>query len=225
MIIVVASTDPNLILQPGWPVTAETAGKPCRGQGRVSAGDPAVHALPAGHSPPGSSDCGYNAASSPVYHPVLYTNLYATFLPPENAMSDPAPRPLRSLLITGSLLLALSGCDAVQQKLGLEAPAAKLARDEAEGKAVGGACRQSGRAIEDCYSIYSWLPKAAVYEGWRDMDIYMRENKLETVEPQLPPPQPPGTKTKKPAEKKPAAPVAEETAADTKGNQKEGSSH
>jgi hypothetical protein len=26
------------------------------------------------------------------------------------------------------------------------------------------------------------------------MDIYMRENKLQTVEPQLPPPQPPGTK-------------------------------
>lgn len=110
-----------------------------------------------------------------------------------------ASEPGRKLLIISSLLLALIGCDAVQQKLGLEAPAAKLARNEAEGKAVGGACRQSGRAIEDCYSIYAWLPKSAIYEGWRDMDIYMRENKLETVEPQLPPPQPPGSKKKRAA--------------------------
>ena len=84
--------------------------------------------------------------------------------------------------------------------MGIESPAAKAARNEAEGRAVGGACRQSGRAIEDCYAIYSWLPKAAVYEGWRDMDVYMRENKLETVEPQLPPVSPPGVRKKpKPA--------------------------
>ena len=131
-----------------------------------------------------------------------------------------ASEPGRKLLIISSLLLALSGCDAVQQKLGLEAPAAKLARNEAEGKAVGGACRQSGRAIEDCYSIYAWLPKSAIYEGWRDMDIYMRENKLQTVEPQLPPPQPPGTK-----KKKPAAPVTEETAAETPVDQKAAAKH
>lgn len=56
-----------------------------------------------------------------------------------------------------------------------------------------------GRAIEDCYSIYSWLPKASIYEGWRDMDAYMRDNKLETVEPQLPPPAPPGARRKVPA--------------------------
>ena len=110
---------------------------------------------------------------------------------------DRPHHPLRTLLIAVSLLLGLPGCDAVQQKLGIEAPAVKAAQLDAEGKAVGGACRQSGRAIEDCYSIYSWLPKAAIYEGWRDMDIYMRENKLETVEPQLPPPQPPGSKKKK----------------------------
>ena len=90
----------------------------------------------------------------------------------------------------------LTGCDMVQQKLGLEDPAAKAAKADGEGKAVGGACRQSGRAIEDCYSIYAWLPKASIYEGWRDMDGYMRENKLETVEPQLPPPPPPGARRK-----------------------------
>lgn len=118
----------------------------------------------------------------------------------ETLVFDPARRPLfGNLLIVCWLLPGLTACDAIQQKLGIEPPAARSARLDAEGKAVGGACRQSGRAIEDCYSIYSWLPKASIYEGWRDMDVYMRENRLETVEPQLPPPQPPGTKKKKPA--------------------------
>ena len=97
-------------------------------------------------------------------------------------------------MIAGLLAAALPGCDIIQQQMGIEDPVAKNARADAEGRAVGGACRQSGRAIEDCYAIYAWLPKASVYEGWRDMDAYMRENKLETVEPQLPPVSPPGTK-------------------------------
>jgi hypothetical protein len=101
-------------------------------------------------------------------------------------------------LLLSTLLLA--GCDQVTQRLGLEAPGKKEAQMEAEGKAVGSACRHSGRAIEDCYAIYSWLPKAAVYAGWREMDAYMRENKLDTVTPQLPPPEPPSTgKKKRPA--------------------------
>ncbi len=136
---------------------------------------------------------------------------HAAPLPSENVVFNQVPDRPRTLLIVSSLLLAVSGCDVVQQKLGLEAPAAKIARSEADGKAVGGACRQSGRAIEDCYSIYSWLPKSAIYEGWRDMDAYMRENKLETVEPQLPPPKPPGTR------KKPAS-VSEETAAEARSD-------
>ena len=101
---------------------------------------------------------------------------------------------LHSLVIVAVLAAPLSGCDIVQQQMGIENPAAKAARNEAEGRAVGGACRQSGRAIEDCYAIYAWLPKASIYEGWRDMDAYMRENKLETVEPQLPPVSPPGAR-------------------------------
>jgi hypothetical protein len=94
---------------------------------------------------------------------------------------------------------------------------AKAARADAEGRAVGGACRQSGRAIEDCYSIYSWLPKAPIYEGWRDMDAYMRDNKLETVEPQLPPVAAPGAKKR--------APTAEETAAAAKAVKKAPEKH
>jgi hypothetical protein len=107
---------------------------------------------------------------------------------------------LRILLTAALLAVFLSGCDFLQQEMGIESPAAK----EADGRAVGGACRQSGRAIEDCYAIYSWLPRASIYEGWRDMDAYMRENQLETVAPQLPPvppPTPPGTRKKPPPTK------------------------
>ena len=106
---------------------------------------------------------------------------------------------MRTFLIAVALLINLTGCDMIQQEMGIEDPIAKAARTDADGKAVGGACRQSGRAIEDCYAIYSWLPKASIYEGWRDMDAYMRENKLETVVPQLPPVAAPGTRRKAPA--------------------------
>jgi len=114
---------------------------------------------------------------------------------------------LRAIFLALSIV-ALPGCDQIAGKLGLEDPAAKAAKNEAEGKAVGSACRHSGRAIEDCYSIYSWLPKASIYEGWREMDEYMRENKLETIVPQLPPPEPPGTKKKRVAPVEPEAPTA-----------------
>lgn len=115
---------------------------------------------------------------------------------------------LKRLSFIAITLLALAGCDQINQKLGLEDPALKEARLEAEAKAVGSACRHSGRAIEDCYAIYGWLPKAGVYAGWREMDEYMRENKIETIAPQLPPPEPPGA-----AKKKKKMPPAEETSA------------
>ena len=41
------------------------------------------------------------------------------------------------------------------------------------------------RAIEDCYVLNPKAQKAAIYAGWREMDDYMRENKLEPVPPQL----------------------------------------
>lgn len=122
----------------------------------------------------------------------------------------------RTSLIT-VFLLFLAGCDQVNQKLGLEDPAKKEATQQAEGKAVGSACRQSGRAIEDCYSIYSWLPKASIYEGWKEMDAYMRENQLETVAPQLPPPESPSAAKKR---KKAEAAAATEAEGE-KGSSKE----
>ena len=54
---------------------------------------------------------------------------------------------------------ALTGCD----WLGLESASATAARREAEGKAIGGACRHAGRAIEDCYLLNKRADKAAVF--------------------------------------------------------------
>lgn len=124
-------------------------------------------------------------------------------------------RPMHTRISLALMLaLALTGCDQINQKLGLEDPGKKDARLEAEGKAVGSACRQSGRAIEDCYAIYTWVPKAGVFEGWREMDGYMRENKIDTIVPQLPPPEPPGAKKKKKeavVDAEAAAPAAEKS--------------
>jgi hypothetical protein len=77
--------------------------------------------------------------------------------------------------------LFLAGCE----QLGIESPEKTAAARDADGKAVGGACRHAGRAIEDCYAIYKKADRAAIYAGWRDMNDYMRENKIEPVMPQL----------------------------------------
>ena len=77
-------------------------------------------------------------------------------------------------------LLALAGCD----MLGIESASTVAGRKEAEGKAIGGACRHAGRAIEDCYALNKKADKAAVFAGWREMNDYMRENKIDTVAPQ-----------------------------------------
>jgi hypothetical protein len=75
----------------------------------------------------------------------------------------------------------LGGCD----MLGIESAEKIAASREADGKAIGSACRHAGRAIEDCFSIYKKADRAAVFAGWRDMNDYMRENKIEPVAPQL----------------------------------------
>lgn len=78
-------------------------------------------------------------------------------------------------------VLGTTGCNL----FGGESADAVAARREADGKAVGGACRHAGRAIEDCYTLNRRADKAAVYAGWREMNDYMRENKLEPVAPAL----------------------------------------
>ena len=86
--------------------------------------------------------------------------------------------------LSAALLLAAfaaAGCNL----FGSEAAEAATARREADGKAVGGACRHAGRAIEDCYILNRRADKSAVYAGWREMNDYMRENKIDAVAPQL----------------------------------------
>lgn len=100
------------------------------------------------------------------------------------------------LLLASLLLLApLSGCDV----LGIETATVVAAKREAEGKAIGGACRHAGRAIEDCYTLNRKADKGAVFNGWREMNDYMRENKIEEVAPTLPPPGAPAPAASAPA--------------------------
>jgi hypothetical protein len=71
----------------------------------------------------------------------------------------------------------MAGCD----MLGIESAAVVAARREADGKAVGAGCRQAARSVEDCYGLNKRADKAAVFAGWREMNDYMRENKLEAM--------------------------------------------
>ncbi len=90
---------------------------------------------------------------------------------------------MRLRLLALTCLTLLAACD----QLGIESPQKELERKEADAKAVGSACRQAGRAIEDCYNLNPKASKSAVFAGWREMDEYMRENKLEVVAPTVPP--------------------------------------
>jgi len=76
------------------------------------------------------------------------------------------------LLLAAPLLLA--GCDI--PGLG---PDPRVAQREADGKAIGSACRHALRGIEDCYTLNEKASKTAVFAGWKEMDQYMRENKIE----------------------------------------------
>lgn len=88
-------------------------------------------------------------------------------------------RPLAPLVVLAAL--AVSGCE----RLGIETPELLAQRKEAEGKAIGAACRHAARAIEDCYTLNKKADKAAVFAGWREMNDYMRENQIEPVAPQI----------------------------------------
>lgn len=93
---------------------------------------------------------------------------------------------LRLLPIIATALL-LAGCD----QLGL-GPDPRIAQREADGRAIGAACRQAMRGIEDCYRLNERAPKTAVFEGWKEMDQYLRENKIEGAPSKLAAPAPSG---------------------------------
>lgn len=81
----------------------------------------------------------------------------------------------RHLLVCCAVLL-LAGCEIPGVY-----PDPKVLAREADAKATGGACRHALRGIEDCYTLNPKASKAAVFEGWKEMDTYMRENKIEGV--------------------------------------------
>lgn len=77
----------------------------------------------------------------------------------------------------------LGGCDRLYERAGLPDPAKQLA----EGKAIGGACRHAGRGLEDCYTLNPAASKAAIYEGWKEMNEYMAKNGMQAIPPQIDP--------------------------------------
>jgi hypothetical protein len=76
------------------------------------------------------------------------------------------------------LACALASCDQIAVLDGTKAR-------EADAVAVGSACRQSGRALEDCYVLYPQSPKAQVFAGWKEMNDYMTSNKIDVIAPTL----------------------------------------
>jgi hypothetical protein len=85
---------------------------------------------------------------------------------------------MTSRLLILSLALLLAACDIPGM-----GPDPRIAQREADAKAIGGACRHAQRGIEDCYRLNEKASKTAVFEGWKDMDQYMRENKIEGQPP------------------------------------------
>jgi hypothetical protein len=94
------------------------------------------------------------------------------------------PRPTQLVIALLAPLVLLAGCPL----MGGEPAEAVAARKEAEGKAIGGACRHAGRAIEDCFVMNKRADKAALFAGWREMNDYMRDNKIDALPPQASPP-------------------------------------
>ncbi|SDM56367.1 hypothetical protein SAMN05428957_10842 [Oryzisolibacter propanilivorax] len=91
--------------------------------------------------------------------------------PPRSSLAAVRTRMRPALLV---LLLALAGCEI--PGLG---PDPRALQREAEAKAIGGACRHALRGLEDCFTLNPKAAKAQVFAGWKEMDQYMRENKLE----------------------------------------------
>ena len=113
--------------------------------------------------------------------------------------------------LMSSIAVLLAGCDA----LGIESAEKIAAARQADGRAIGGACRHAARAIEDCYAIYRKADRSAIFAGWRDMNDYMRENKIEPVLPQVAAPSG-GAESAQPAS---AADVPAKPAAGRKGSE------
>lgn len=118
----------------------------------------------------------------------------------------------RRLLILAPALLMLAGCDI--PGLG---PDPKVVQREADAKATGGACRYALRGIEDCYTLNPKAPKSAIFDGWKEMDQYMRDNKIEGAPSVIPIPVAPPPEA---AESKAAAETEDPKPKKSKGSDK-----
>ena len=125
--------------------------------------------------------------------------------------------PLLRWAVLAMLGLQLAACD----QLGIETPAKSAERQDAEAKAIGSACRHAMRAIEDCYVLNPKAEKSAIFNGWREMDEYMRENKLEGVAPTVPRPPLPGAKPKKKVDDESEAETVEDDSASAPAKSKD----
>ena len=79
-----------------------------------------------------------------------------------------------SLLVVCAFLPLLAACDQIAVLDGSKAR-------EADAVAVGSACRHAGRALEDCFVMNAESPKAQVFAGWKEMNDYMTEKKIDVV--------------------------------------------
>jgi len=82
----------------------------------------------------------------------------------------------------------LTGCEFIYELLEIPDPKKQAEIQEAEGRAVGSACRHAGRSLEDCYQLNPTAQKAAVFSGWREMNDYMLMNEMEVVPSKIPQP-------------------------------------
>ncbi len=85
------------------------------------------------------------------------------------------------LLTLTIALTLLSGCERLYERAGLPNPA----KMEAEGRAIGSACRHAGRGLEDCFTLNPNAPKAAIFEGWKEMNEYMMKHNMQAMPPQF----------------------------------------
>lgn len=92
---------------------------------------------------------------------------------------------MRTIILLFLLFLLfplLGGCDQFRDLLDLPPdPEKQAAAAEQEARAIGGACRQAGRSLEDCYMLNSEASKALIFAGWKEMNDYMQANELEVV--------------------------------------------
>ncbi|MBI5936284.1 MAG: hypothetical protein HY850_00380 [Betaproteobacteria bacterium] len=106
---------------------------------------------------------------------------------------------MKRIVLSLLMLSSLSACDVLKDRMGIKDPA----KVEAEAKAVGASCRLSGRSLEDCYNLNESYPRAPIYSGWKEMNEYMAERKMEAQPPSLGPDgKPLDRKASEPADKK-----------------------